>query len=95
MSEEHGGGGVGVAVLGDQELYQLLLISKCPLLAMRPANGGGEGERLHTPSRFRSAGAGEYTGGTVVGAEAEKRRARRRGLRRRCGKGGGSVGGGV
>ncbi len=32
---------------GDQELYQLLLISKRPLLAMRPANvGGGEGERL-------------------------------------------------
>jgi hypothetical protein len=31
---------------GDQELYQLLLIRKRPLLAMRPANGGGEGERL-------------------------------------------------
>ncbi len=34
---------------GDQELYQLLLISKRPLLAMRPANGGGEGERLPCP----------------------------------------------
>jgi hypothetical protein len=31
---------------GDQELNQLLLISKRPLLAMRPANSGGEGERL-------------------------------------------------
>ena len=27
------------------------------------------------PSRFKSAGAGEYTGGVVVGAEAEERRA--------------------
>ncbi len=34
---------------GDQELYQLLLISKRPLLAMRPANSGGEGERLPCP----------------------------------------------
>jgi hypothetical protein len=34
------------ALESDQELYQLLLISKGPLLAMRPANGGGEGERL-------------------------------------------------
>jgi hypothetical protein len=35
-----------VILEGDQELYQLLLISKRPLLAMQPANGGGEGERL-------------------------------------------------
>jgi hypothetical protein len=34
---------------GDQELYQLLLIGKCPLLAMRLANSGGEGERLPCP----------------------------------------------
>ncbi len=34
------------ALESDQELYQLLLICKCSLLAMRPANGGGEGERL-------------------------------------------------
>ena len=34
------------ALEGDQELYQLLLISKRSLLAMRPANSGGEGERL-------------------------------------------------
>ncbi len=34
---------------GDQELYQLLLISKRSLLAMRPANGGGEGERRPCP----------------------------------------------
>jgi hypothetical protein len=27
------------------------------------------------PSRLKSAGAGEYTGGAVVGAEAEERRA--------------------
>ena len=26
------------------------------------------------PSRFKSAGAGEYTGGAVVGAETEERR---------------------
>jgi hypothetical protein len=31
------------ALEGDQELYQLLLISKRPLLAMRPANSGGGG----------------------------------------------------
>ena len=37
------------ALEGDQELYQLLLISKRPLLAMRPANSGGEGERLPCP----------------------------------------------
>ncbi len=34
------------ALEGNQELYQLLLISKRPLLAIRPANSGGEGERL-------------------------------------------------
>ncbi len=34
------------ALEGDQELYQLLFIRKRPLLAMRPANSGGEGERL-------------------------------------------------
>ncbi len=34
---------------GDQELDQLLLIRKRPLLAMRPANSGGEGERLPCP----------------------------------------------
>ncbi len=37
------------ALEGDQELYQLLLIRKSPLLAMRPANSGGEGERLPCP----------------------------------------------
>ncbi len=37
------------ALEGDQELYQLLLIRKRPLLAMRPANSGGEGERLPCP----------------------------------------------
>ncbi len=34
---------------GDQELYQLLLICKRSLLAMRPANSGGEGERPPCP----------------------------------------------
>ena len=34
------------ALEGDQELYQLLFIRKRLLLAMRPANSGGEGERL-------------------------------------------------
>jgi hypothetical protein len=34
------------ALEGDQEIYQLLLISKCSLLVMRPANSGGERERL-------------------------------------------------
>ncbi len=33
----------------DQELYQLLLIRKRSLLAMRPANGGVEEERLPCP----------------------------------------------
>ena len=37
------------ALEGDQELYQLLFIRKRPLLAMRPANSGGEGERLPCP----------------------------------------------
>jgi hypothetical protein len=37
------------ALEGDQELYQLLLIGKRPLLAMWPANSGGEGERLPCP----------------------------------------------
>jgi hypothetical protein len=37
------------ALEGDQELYQLLLIGKRPLRAMRPANSGGEGERLPCP----------------------------------------------
>jgi hypothetical protein len=63
------------ALEGDQELYQLLLISKGPLLAIRPANGGGERERLPRLIRLRSAGAGEYRGGAVVGADAEERRA--------------------
>jgi hypothetical protein len=47
------------------------------------------------PSRFKSAGAGEHTGGKVVVAEAEKRRDCRQGLRRRCDEGEGRVGGGV
>ncbi len=37
------------ALEGDQELYQLLFIRKRPFLAMRPANSGGEGERLPCP----------------------------------------------
>ncbi len=37
------------ALEGDQELYQLLFIRKRPLLAMRPANSGGEGEWLPCP----------------------------------------------
>jgi hypothetical protein len=37
------------ALEGDQELYQLLLIRKRSLLAMRPANSGGEEERLPCP----------------------------------------------
>ncbi len=61
-------------------LYQLLLIRKRSLLAIRPANGGGEGD---------------YTRGAVVGAEAEEMRDWRRGLRRRCGTGGGIGGEGV
>jgi hypothetical protein len=47
------------------------------------------------PSRFTSAGAGEYTRGAVVGAEAEEMKDWRRGLRRRCDKGGGDDGGDV
>ena len=37
------------ALEGDQELYQLLLIGKRSIPAMRPANSGGEGERLPCP----------------------------------------------
>ena len=37
------------ALEGDQELYQLLFIRKRPLLAMRPAGSGGEGQRLPRP----------------------------------------------
>ncbi len=37
------------ALEGDQELYQLLFIRKRALLAMRPANSRGEGERLPCP----------------------------------------------
>ncbi len=37
------------ALEGDQELYQLLLIGKRSLPAMRPENSGGEGERLPCP----------------------------------------------
>ena len=31
------------ALKGDQELDELLFVRKCPLLAMRPASGGGKG----------------------------------------------------
>ncbi len=60
---------------GDQELYQLLLISKRRLLAMRPRMAEEKESGCPAPLRFKSAGAGEYTGGAVVGAEAEERRA--------------------
>ena len=47
------GGGLGgandseeEALEGDQELDKLLFVRKRPLLAMRPAGSGGEGERL-------------------------------------------------
>jgi hypothetical protein len=37
------------ALEGDQKLDELLFIGKHPLLAMRPAEVGGEGERLPCP----------------------------------------------
>ena len=37
------------ALKGDQELDELLFIRKRPLLAMRPAGSGGEGQRLSCP----------------------------------------------
>ena len=49
------GGGLGgandreEALEGDQELDELLFVRKRPLLAMRPAGSGGEGERLPCP----------------------------------------------
>ena len=49
------GGGLGgandrkEALEGDQELDKLLFVRKRPLLAMRPAGSGGEGERLPCP----------------------------------------------
>ncbi len=49
------GGGLGgandreEALEGDQELDKLLFVRKGPLLAMRPAGSGGEGERLPCP----------------------------------------------
>jgi hypothetical protein len=48
---------------GDQEFYQLLLISKRPLLAMRPANDGGEGERLPCPVEVYVGGGREVDRG--------------------------------
>jgi hypothetical protein len=38
-----------------------------PRIADEEENG------CHAPSRFKSAGTGEYTGGEVVGADAEER----------------------
>ena len=50
------GGGLGgandreeEALEGDQELDKLLFVRKRPLLAMRPAGSGGEGQRLPCP----------------------------------------------
>ncbi len=49
------GGGLGwaddrkEALEGDEELNELLFIRKRPLLAMRPAGGGGEGQRVPCP----------------------------------------------
>ena len=53
-SFERGGGLGGAndrkeALEGDQELDELLFVRKRPLLAMRPAGSGGEGERLPCP----------------------------------------------
>ncbi len=63
------------ALEGDQELYQLLLIRKRPLLPCGPLIAEEKESDFPAPSRFKSAGTGEYTGGAVVGAEAEERRA--------------------
>jgi hypothetical protein len=60
---------------GDQELYQLLLISKRPLLPCGPRMAREKESGCPAPSRFKSAGAEEYKGGAVVEAEAEERRA--------------------
>jgi hypothetical protein len=56
------------ALEGDQELSQLLLIRKRPLLAMRPANSGGEGERLFCPVEIKvGGGRGVHRGEENIG----------------------------
>ncbi len=62
---------------GDQELNELLSIRRRPLLAMRPAGSGGEGQRLACPvevkvrrDRVVYRGGDEGGGGSGEGAQA-------------------------
>ncbi len=87
------------ALEGDQELNELLFIRKLPLLAMRRAGSGGEGQGLAGPVEVKVR-----RGRVVRRAEAEAARGRKRGLRRSwgrddtigavCGKGVGDTTGG-
>ena len=64
------GGGLGgandrkEALEGDQKLDELLFVRKRPLLAMRPAGSGGEGQRLPCPVEVKvRRGRVVYRGG--------------------------------
>ncbi len=57
-----------------------IFISSCssasvPSLPCGPRIEEEKESAFHAPSRFKSAGAGDYIGEAVVGAEAEERRA--------------------
>ena len=65
------------ALEGDQELDELLFVRKRPLLAMRPAGSGGEGERFPCPvevkvrrGRVVYRAGGEGGGGSSERAQA-------------------------
>ena len=56
------------ALEGDQELDELLFVRKRPLLAMRPAGSGGEGERFPCPVEVKvRRGRVVYRGGSEEG----------------------------
>jgi hypothetical protein len=80
-SLEIGGGFGGAndrkeALKGDQELDELLFIRKAPLLAMRPAGSGGEGQRLPRPVEVKvRRGRVVYRGGGDEGGGRSGERA--------------------
>ena len=64
------------ALEGDQELDKLLFIRKRPLLAMRSAGSGGEGERLPCPVEVKvRRGRVVYRGGVDEGGGRSGERA--------------------
>ena len=64
------------ALKGDQELDELLFIRKAPLLAVRPAGSGGEGQRLPRPVEVKvRRGRVVYRGGVDEGGGRSGERA--------------------